>query len=421
MSFRYIEQGIAAIQAGNLDEGARLLRIALRDTSLTGGIRAVACLWLAETVSDPQSKRAYYDEALAADPNNPDIRYRVERWLASQLPTPPAQPPGTGPLPPSPTTTPPAQPPVNLPIQTQAAFGPAADAPPVPSVLPGMPVGTAPPAFSTGGAAFGAQPSPGFAPARGAGVGYYHIVGIIGGPNGPGTAFFITQEGLLATTRHVIGGLESVTVELETGLQVPGRVVRSYPELDLALVYVQQPVSELMPITPLPRIPEETPLMAVAYNGQIARGSVRTTVRLLSPHWFPTTIAQRLDAGGNPVFDDSRYLVGMLTRNTSATSSNLYGVHINTIRKMVESFRQEMAEKRQYCPACGAASQAAAAGGYYCDSCGSLMAQAEKKVRGWRDASNVLYHEQNRIACRHCSAAAGFHRGLCLRCGREQT
>ncbi|NWG18157.1 MAG: hypothetical protein HXY41_16155, partial [Chloroflexi bacterium] len=52
------------------DEGARLLRIALRDTSVTGGIRAVACLWLAETVSDPQSKRAYYDEALAADPDN---------------------------------------------------------------------------------------------------------------------------------------------------------------------------------------------------------------------------------------------------------------------------------------------------------------------------------------------------------------
>ncbi|NWG18352.1 MAG: trypsin-like peptidase domain-containing protein, partial [Chloroflexi bacterium] len=388
------------------DEGARLLRIALRDTSVTGGIRAVACLWLAETVSDPQSKRAYYDEALAADPDNPDIRHRVERWLASQLPTPPAptQPLGTGPLPPSPTAVPPAQPPVSPPVPT--AFGQPADAPP---------------AFSTGGAAFAAQPSSGFAPARVAGVGYYHIVGIIGGPNGPGTAFFITQEGLLATTRHVVGGLEHVTVELETGLQVPGRVVRSHPELDLALVYVQQPVSELMPITPLPRIPEETPLMAVAYNGQMARGSLRTTTRVLAAHWFPTTITQRLDAGGNPVFDDNRYLVGMLTRNASATSPNLYGVHINAIRKLVETFKQEMTEKRQYCPACGAVSKAAAAGGYYCETCGSLMAYADRRVRGWRDAGNVLYHEQNRIACRHCSATAGFHRGLCLRCGREQT
>src|SRR5512145_1192781 len=112
MSFRYVEQGIAAIQVGNLDEGARLLRIALRDTTLTGGIRAVACLWLAETTSDPTAKRAYYDQAIAADPNNSEIRLRLERWLASQLsmpPLPPAANPAT-PKPPLPPSNPPAAP-----------------------------------------------------------------------------------------------------------------------------------------------------------------------------------------------------------------------------------------------------------------------------------------------------------------------
>ena len=54
-----VEQGIAAIQAGNIEEGARLLKIAVREPDVTGPMRAIAFLWLAETTADPQAKRAY--------------------------------------------------------------------------------------------------------------------------------------------------------------------------------------------------------------------------------------------------------------------------------------------------------------------------------------------------------------------------
>lgn len=395
MSFRYVEQGIAAIQAGNLDEGGRLLRIALKDATLTGGIRAIACLWLAETTSDPTAKRAYYDAALAADPDNPDIRHRVDRWIASQLPTPP--PPST-----VPTVTPPPQPAVMVLPQVDYS-------PPPPDTLPGMP----------------AQPAvfpPGGVPQRINNDGYYRITSVIGGPNGPGTAFFVSRDGLLASTRYVVGGAETVTIELEAGYQLPGRVARSYPEIDLALIYVQHPVNELMPVTPLPRIPEETPLTALTYDGRTLRGSLRTTRRVLLPHWFPTTITQVADAGGNPVFDDNRYLVGMLTRNASASSSNLYGVHISAILRMVETFKQEMSQGKQvYCVSCGELSRAATGGGYYCECCGALMPRAVTAPRRSRDAVNQYYYEQNRIPCRYCGATVGFYQGRCLRCGREQT
>ncbi|MFN8451339.1 MAG: hypothetical protein U0521_22845 [Anaerolineae bacterium] len=66
-----------------------------------------------------------------------------------------------------------------------------------------------------------------------------HVAHIIGGPNGPGTAFFVAQEGVLATTRHVVGGLQQVTVELHIGRQLPGYVVRAYTELDLTLIRVE--------------------------------------------------------------------------------------------------------------------------------------------------------------------------------------
>src|SRR5262245_60485129 len=138
MPFRSMEQGIAAIQVGNLTEGARLLRIALKSDVLTGNLRAIACLWLAETSGDPDFKRTCYQDALTADPENQDARQRLAALLAANLP----------PSPPTPAYTPTVTPPV--------AMMPAVPAAPVPGQ----------PAYQT-------------APA-----GTYRIVGVIGGPNG---------------------------------------------------------------------------------------------------------------------------------------------------------------------------------------------------------------------------------------------
>jgi len=58
MSHRTLEMGIAAVQRSSLAEGARLIRIAIKSGELSPEVRAIAFLWLAETQSDPQQKRA---------------------------------------------------------------------------------------------------------------------------------------------------------------------------------------------------------------------------------------------------------------------------------------------------------------------------------------------------------------------------
>lgn len=406
MVFQSIQQGISAIQAGNLDEGARLLRIALKDRSITGPLRALACLWLAETTTDLEAKNKYYNDALAADPNSAEVRQRVERWLATQLPpTPPAYNPYNAynanispgaynpPIPPGSTP--------NIPISPVQPNNPfnvlGSDTPPLPQVN-----------------IFGTPP---LGPTVRGGVS--HIVGVTGGPNGPGTGFFVASEGLLATSRYVVGGRERLTIELEAGRQIPGRVVRAYPELDLAFIYIEQPVGDPMPVTPLPSIPDDTPLMVVSYNGQVVRGKRRSTRRALAAQWFPTDITRLPDAGGCAVLDDRHALLGMMTRNVSASSGNFYGLHISAIRRCVDLFRQEaMDGQRVYCHACGYVSKAAAAGGYYCESCGALMPQAESIRRFPNRQTAAYYQEQSRIACTHCNATVGFHNGACLRCGR---
>jgi hypothetical protein len=251
----------------------------------------------------------------------------------------------------------------------------------------------------------------------------YRIAGVIGGPNGPGTAFFVAREGLVATTRYIVGGFEHLTVELENRRQLLGRVVRTFPEVDLALLHVEQQVNDLMPMSSQPQVPDNTRLRAVSYSGQAVSGKKRGTKRILAPHWFPTDIVKPPDAGGNPVFDENHYLLGMLTKIVDRSSGCVYGLHIAAIYRYVEQFRQEIYANRnaQYCPACGGLSRAAAVGGYYCESCGSTIPAAQQITRLPQPQLVGFYFENHRITCTNCGANVGFHNGKCLRCGQPPT
>ncbi len=389
MSFQSVEQGIGAIQAGNRDEGVRLLKIALKDSSLTGPLRAVALLWLGEVTTDPAEKRTYYKDALAADPTNAGIKERVEGFLAQSFMPPPTS--------------------------TQTA---AQVAPPPPTSLPGS--FAAPSAYTPAPATLpktGNLTPAGFAPST---VGVFsQVVTISGGANGPATAFFVAKEGLLATTRYAVGGTDQVIVELQNRQQVPGYVVRSYPEYDLAFIYIQQGINDLMPTSQATNVVEEARLTLLCANGTVIQGKRRSTKRLIAAQWFPTDIVDLPDAGGEPVLDDRNTLIGMITRNTASTSAYIYGLHINTIRTQIELFRQETTDgQRLYCRHCGHYSKAMAAGGYYCEKCGGLHPQAEGLLRMPQPQTQAFYYEYNSMTCPNCNANVGFHRNACLRCGQ---
>lgn len=400
MSLQSVEKGIEALKAGRRDEGVRLLRIALRDPQITGAMRAVALLWLAQVTEEPIEKRGYYVEAMAADPTNPQVRQIYEAYLASQY-MPPASPTAssTGTYP----VVPPGGAPTILPsaVPTSSASN-SPFAPTQPTRSPGT--GPLTPPMPQGG------------------ISLHHITTVIDGPNGPGTAFFVARDGLLATTRYVVGGQDRVVIELATGRQLDAFVVRSYPEFDLAFIYVEQQVTDLMPLSQLPNVAEESFITLIGPRGGIVRGRRRATKNVPKLGWIPTDFTELPDAGGSPVLDDRQHLVGMMTRNTSSTSNYLYGLHISVIRSQVDLFRQEALEGgRVYCVRCGSYSRALAAGGYYCETCGGLHPNAENVVRLQQDWMKAFYVETNRMACPHCNATVGFHKGLCLRCGRPMT
>lgn len=76
---------------------------------------------------------------------------------------------------------------------------------------------------------------------------YKEAVVVIETENSKGTGFSINEDGDIVTNYHVIEGEEKVTVAFPTLGLFTGKVVESYPEVDLATVSIEEAPSERVP------------------------------------------------------------------------------------------------------------------------------------------------------------------------------
>ena len=185
------------------------------------------------------------------------------------------------------------------------------------------------------------------------------------------------RDGLLATSRYVVGEATEVILISRDGRELQGQVVRSYPQHDLAFIRAHITVPALRDMTPNGTISPHTPIVADDYTERTQQAEVRLTRRKLTPGWVPTTFKDTLPRSynGAPLIDDRDDLVGMVTRNADRNSGNLYGLHMSLIRRKIESFYEEerKAPKNIYCGTCGSRSAAGAARLYYCEHCGATF------------------------------------------------
>lgn len=441
MTLRTMEQGIAAVQQGRYDEGARLLRIALRSPDLQGPLRATACVWLAHTIQDQQERIQLYKEALQADPQNEHAQRRLSQLYGDSFPTDSAPPMPPSGVPGAPgRSQPPDQADWPLP-QMDPDDLLARNPPPTPanygnSNLSGndFPPDTgrydpfAPindyaglPQDMGGGGPY----NPPTEPAPPIQLHNSQVVAVLDGPNGTGSGFFVSKRGVVATTRFVVRELEQVRIDLGQGQIVPGKVARSYPQWDLAFIETGVRLNELMPVARQEAIPPRMPLRAVMFPDYQMAGERRDTVDQLPRGWFPTTISNPRGAGGNPVFDRDNFLVGMLTRNTARRHTFVHGLNIYAIGHFLQTYEQERNARKPpvYCPTCGGLAQAHNADGYYCEYCGAVLAparQIQRFARPLRAETVAAYGESQNVPCRHCRARVGYYNNKCLRCGQDQ-
>lgn len=488
MASRNIEQGIKAIQAGSYEEGARILRFVLRDEQLDPKLRALAYMWLAETNADPAFKIDCYRNANQADPTNADVSQRLTYWLSRDLPGTSPNLSDTGSYIPQQNPQPPINPgdtdryfpqqpnlgdtnPFIPPQQTQRQpnlgdtdrYIPQQPTQPsanndfwlqgaVQQIPPnqGTPQQGMPPSgwnTSSNGynypmisqnplaADYGGNlpvaPQPAPNPANNAEQKLHlqdapYSVGIIGGSNGNGSGVYVTRDGLVATTRYVVGGQERVNVYLPDGRQVLGQVVRSFPAMDLALIQTNVQIAQLLRVTQLQVLPDQMILYAMTHpgqQGQVTESIKRTTRHRTAPHWFPTMINRLMDAGGNPIYDQQNTLVGLLTKNTSRSSGYAYGLHILKVYEAIQQYYQEKQQnvgQTLYCFSCGIMSRAVAYNGFYCENCGSTLSYAVEITRYPQMNLVGLYGENAHRPCPNCDSQVGYYKGFCMRCGYEE-
>jgi hypothetical protein len=456
MGMMELQDGIEAIKAGHVGVGLRMLRAGLRDGQIPDAARCIALMWLSDYSSEKAQRLDYAREAVAADPSNTDAQARLNRLMADDLPrpTPPTatntlSAPPTQPQPQQPTQQYPTQQPTQYPQPQQPTQYPQPQQPtqypqpqqptqyptqqPTQYPQPQQPMYPPQPNYGAQTPPQG-MPAYGYPPMGGGQPPYYGAqttpptemqltsVAVIGGPNGAGSGFFITADGVLATARRCVGGREQVTVELNQGRQVAGHVLRSFPEYDVAFVKVDVRV-KVLPITAAGYIADNLPMIAWAYGHEPFALRQRPTKALLQSYWIPTNVDRDLDAGGGPLLDERNNLVGMLTNNASRSSAFRFGLHIVEVLHLWEQHHQTTRAtvnfKTTYCASCGAISRALDIHSFYCETCGSTLTQAQEIARYHVPEAELLYGETNVLPCPYCASRAGYHQNACLRCGQR--
>jgi len=66
---------------------------------------------------------------------------------------------------------------------------------------------------------------------------------------GQGSGFVFDTDGHIVTNQHVVEGARSIEVDFASGFKASGRVVGADPDSDLAVIKVEAPASELIPVT----------------------------------------------------------------------------------------------------------------------------------------------------------------------------
>jgi hypothetical protein len=207
-----------------------------------------------------------------------------------------------------------------------------------------------------------------FEKVKGAVVGIHTATGL-------GSGFFVHPSGLLATNRHVVGYERAVSVQLADGKQVPGRVVRSFPELDLAFVRLDSPAPFTPPFAPPGLIRVGQAVLVIGHprglSNTLTRGIISAVNReVMGNTYLQTDAAINPGNSGGPIFNELGEIVGMAAMGIGQSQGLNFAIPADLVRRRSEQFLAEEKRVAQgqgvYCFVCGYFG----IGGAYCPNCG---------------------------------------------------
>lgn len=143
------------------------------------------------------------------------------------------------------------------------------------------------------------------------------------GPEGLGSAFLLSQDGLALTNRHVVDGLDAADAEplrarFPDGSEVPARVMRTSRSVDAALVQIlcEEPCTTLAVSSTEPGLGDDVYVVGSprGFDFSVSRGIVSSVRFLDGATHIQTDAAVNPGNSGGPMLDASNgEVVGVIT------------------------------------------------------------------------------------------------------------
>ncbi|PID90104.1 MAG: protease [Bacteroidetes bacterium] len=192
---------------------------------------------------------------------------------------------------------------------------------------------------------------------------------------GSGSCFYLSDKKLFVTNYHVVAGFKRVAVRDQEQNAFLGRVIVVNPDLDLALVTVDQ---DFQGIPKLELAPDEGPGIGdrVHVAGfpfgmpfSVTEGTISAPKQLMEGrHYLQVDAAVNPGNSGGPMFNQDGQVVGVTVSKFQNADNTGFGIRIENLRELLNSIEElerdsfhlqchgcdDLIEKQQdYCPNCG--------------------------------------------------------------------
>lgn len=234
---------------------------------------------------------------------------------------------------------------------------------------------------------------------------------------GMGSGFYVKTNGLIVTNRHVVGYERDVTVQTTDGKQLIGRVLRSYPEIDLAFIRVQGSSHFIPPFCPpgMVRVGQSVLVIGnpLGLANTLTRGIISAINReIMGNIYLQTDAAINPGNSGGPLFNDLGEIIGVATMGIGSNQGLNFAVPIEFVRTRMEQFILEESRVQFgqgiYCNICGYFS----IGGAHCPNCGVSL---PNNSLNQKNIPNSIQQNQ----CQNCGKMLISGDQFCSACGKH--
>jgi regulator of sirC expression with transglutaminase-like and TPR domain len=162
-----------------------------------------------------------------------------------------------------------------------------------------------------------------------------------GQPQGLGTGFVVSADGLIATNLHVIGEARPVTIQLENGKEYPVTAVHASDRaLDLALLRIDVNKLQALPLGDSDRLKNGQAVVALGHprglRNSVVAGVLSGRPTIDGQAMLQLAIPIEQGNSGGPVLDRHGKVQGIVTLKSQVTANLGFAVPINALKKLLQ-------------------------------------------------------------------------------------